>query len=186
MGEMKYCMECGTALEKRLCGDEGLVPYCPKCEQFRFPVFNCAIITAVLNPEKNKILLIKQYGRPFYILVAGYVNKGENAEHALYREVQEELGLDVTAHHFMRSQYFEGSNTLMLNFACVADSEDLSGMTKEVDSAKWFTFEEALKNIKQGSLAHFFLRFIVEQLESPQGMTFLPGTGTVYSEPYHM
>lgn len=81
---MKYCLECGTELVMKESEGEGQVPYCNACEMFRFPIFSTAISTAVLNREKNKILLIQQYNRPDYILLAGYVNKGEDAERLSY------------------------------------------------------------------------------------------------------
>ena len=62
---MKYCSECGTQLIEKECGIDGLVPYCPTCKQFRFPMFNSAISTIIFNPTKDKILLIKQYGKNF-------------------------------------------------------------------------------------------------------------------------
>ena len=55
------------------------------------------------------------------------------------------------------SEYFEKSNTLMLNFACRADSDDLSHKTDEVDEAAWYTPEEARKAICHDSLAERFL-----------------------------
>jgi len=154
---MKYCVECGTKLEMKYLEGEGEIPFCPNCNEFRFPIFNCAVSMEVMNPDKNKVILIQQYGREFNILVAGYINKGESAEHAVAREVKEELGLNVGEIKFNKSKYFEPSNTLMINFSCVADTEDLSGMTKEVDKAQWYAFDEAQKAIKQGSLAHEFL-----------------------------
>ena len=108
-----------------------MVPFCPSCNTYRFPIFNTAISTEVLY--KDKILLIQQYGRKNYILVAGYINKGESAEEALKREVKEEIGLNVTGCSFVKSEYFPPSNTLMINFSCTVDSDDLSNMTKEVD-----------------------------------------------------
>ena len=163
---MKYCLECGTALLLRESDGEGLIPFCSSCEVFRFPVFSTAISTAVLNRDKNKILLIQQYNRPDYILLAGYVNKGEDAETTLIREVKEEVGLDIVAYEYMRSLYFAPSNTLMLNFIGVADSEDLSQMSVEVDHAAWFTFEEAAQAIKKNSLAETFLLAIIEKLNT--------------------
>lgn len=163
---MKYCIECGTELILKECGGEGLIPFCETCGMFRFPVFSTAISTAVLNKEMDKILLIKQYNRPDYILLAGYINKGENAEATLIREVKEEVGLDIVAYEYMRSLYFEPSNTLMLNFISMADSEDLSRMSAEVDQAMWFTFEEAAREIKKNSLAETFLLAIIEKLNA--------------------
>ena len=154
---MSYCTECGTKLELRYLEKEGMIPWCETCKAWRFPTFSTAISTMVYNPAGKKILLIKQYGRDKNILVAGYINKGEGAEHALAREVREEMGLRVTACTFNMSEYFEKSNTLMLNFASIVDSDSLSGMTPEVDAAAWYTPEKAREAITHGSLAEKFL-----------------------------
>ncbi|WP_231574825.1 NUDIX domain-containing protein [Paenibacillus sp. FSL R7-0273] len=167
--DLNFCLECGTKLVLKECKGEGEVPFCASCEVFRFPVFSTAMSTAVLNREMNKILLIQQYNRKHYILLAGYVNKGENAEETLIREVKEEAGLDIIAYEYMRSEYFAPSNTLMLNYISVADSEDLSGISEELDHAAWFTLEEAEKAIMQGSLAERFLLNIIARLQ--QGKT---------------
>ena len=60
-------------------------------------------------------------GRDSYILVAGYVNKGEDAEDAVIREIREEMDLKVLECHFNRSHYFAPSNTLMLNFTAIVE-----------------------------------------------------------------
>ena len=147
---MKHCYECGAKLEMKALEGEGMVPFCPQCNTFRFPIFNVAVSAEILNPQKDKILLIQQYGKKRYLLIAGFVNKGESAEHTLVREIKEEVGLNVLEYKFMKSAYFAKSNTLIFNFACVVDSEDLSGMTKEVDSAAWFPFDEAKVRISEG------------------------------------
>ncbi len=162
---MDYCMACGTRLEERYLEKEGrIVPYCPHCEDYRFPVFSTAVHIILENPAHDKILLIRQYGRPSWILVAGYVNKGENAESAIRRELSEELRLSATGVRYLRSEYFEKNNVLMLNFTCTASTEDLSGMTPEVDEARWFSRGEAARTIKEGSLAAKFLHlFLAEE-----------------------
>lgn len=154
---MSYCTECGTKLVLKHLENEGMIPWCEKCQAYRFPTFNAAISTIVYSPDEQKILLIKQYGRDRNILVAGYINKGEAAEHALAREVMEEMGLRVTACTFNMSEYFEKSNTLMLNFASIVDSYNFSGMTSEVDDAAWYTPEKAREAIAHDSLAEKFL-----------------------------
>lgn len=154
---MKYCMECGAELTVKYLENEGDIPYCPVCEAFRFPVFNTAVSMVVLNQTEDRVLLIQQYGRPSYILVAGYVNKGEAAEHAVAREVKEETGLEVTVCRFNKSEYFEPTNTLMLNFVCKVKDECLDGVTEEVDTATWFSREEAREHIRESSLAKRFL-----------------------------
>ena len=103
---MKYCYECGERLTERELENEGIVQYCEKCGEYRFPIFSTAVSMIVENPDKTKILLIQQYGRKNNILVAGYVNKGENAESAVVREVMEETGLKVSDMSFNKSEYF--------------------------------------------------------------------------------
>lgn len=161
---MKYCFQCGTKLVNKQCNNEGEIPYCDECGTFRFPIFSTAISAIVLNPEKNKVLLIQQYGRKDNILVAGYINKGEDAEHTLVREIKEEISLNVKEYQYMKSRYFERTNTLMCNFICVVDGEDLSNINEEIDKAEWFTFEEALKNIKSESLAEEFLIYAFKKM----------------------
>lgn len=152
-----YCRECGTKLVPRELENEGIVPYCPKCEQYRFPQYNVAVSMIVVNEEKDEILLIQQYGRPSYILVAGYVSRGESLEDAVAREVREETGMTVSHMKFNRTQFFEKSDTLMCNFtAFVKDSSELD-TNYEIDSYSWFTRDEARANIRPNSLAEYFL-----------------------------
>lgn len=153
---MAHCSECGTELIMKEHPTEGTVPYCTKCGAYRWPGFNTAVSMVVLDHAKEHVLLIKQYGRPFYVLVAGYVNKGEDAEDAVAREIREEIGAEVAEIRFNHSRYFPPSNTLMLNFTAVLRDEALH-TNAEVDDYKWFTIEEARKNIKPGSLAEAFL-----------------------------
>ena len=106
--------------------------------------------------ELDQVLLIKQYGRDSDILVAGYVNKGEDAEDAVRREIREEMDLEMLECHFNRSHYFAPSNTLMLNFTAIVEAGDVHP-NPEVDSYKWFSVEEARANIRDKSLAQAFL-----------------------------
>ena len=153
---MNYCMQCGTKLTTRHLDLDGDIPYCETCREMRFPVFNTAVSMVVTTKERDRILLIKQYGRDRYILVAGYVNKGEDAEDAVVREVKEEMGLNVTEVHFNHSRYFEPSNTLMLNFTAIVDSTEVH-TNREIDSYRWFTPKEARENVSWPSLAGDFL-----------------------------
>ena len=155
--EMNYCMQCGTKLHLKHHDTEGDVPFCDTCGAFRYPVFNTAVSMVVTNPAKTKVILIKQYGRPHYILVAGYVNRGETVEHAVCRELKEEMGLTAHRIAFNRTSFFEPSNTLMCNFtAYVADDHELH-TNNEIDAYAWFTPDEARRHIRPDSLAEWFL-----------------------------
>ena len=172
--KMNYCMECGTLLHPKSHGEEGVFPYCDTCGAFRYPVFNTAVSLLVVDEEEENILLIRQYGRPHYILVAGYVNQGEDAEDAARRELMEEMSLPAASVRFNRSHYFAPSNTLMLNFTVTVPTRDAQP-NREIDSWRWFSLQEARENIKPDSLAEAFLlgwldgeyHFPVQKLPTP-------------------
>ena len=161
----KYCQECGTALIEKELENEGMVPFCPKCNQYRFPLYNVAVSMIVINRRTDKILLIKQYGRPFFILVAGYVNRTESLEHAAAREIKEETGMTVSSLRFNRTKFFEPSNTLMCNFTAFVDDESEMNTNEEIDSYQWFTKDEAKENIKKNSLAEYFLNAYLNEVQ---------------------
>ena len=161
----KYCQECGTALIEKELENEGIVPFCPKCNQYRFPLYNVAVSMIVISRRTDKILLIKQYGRPFFILVAGYVNRTESLEHAASREIKEETGMTVSSLRFNRTKFFEPSNTLMCNFTAFVDDESEMNTNEEIDSYQWFTKDEAKENIKKNSLAEYFLNAYLNEVQ---------------------
>ena len=49
----KYCQECGTALTEKYLENEGMIPFCPKCNQYRFPMYNVAVSMIVVNKSTD-------------------------------------------------------------------------------------------------------------------------------------
>ena len=158
---MRYCMTCGSKLELKPLKGEGEIPYCASCAEFQFPVFSTACSMIVMNPDQTKILLIKQYGMEDYILVAGYVSKGEDAENTALREIREELGVEAADIRFNRTHYYEPSNTLMINFRVILDSEEVNP-NEEVDEYCWFSLKEAREKVRSDSLARDFLEGMLD------------------------
>lgn len=155
---MKHCRECGTKLVHKYLESEGRdIPFCSTCNQYRFPMYNVAVSMIVTDQKTEKILLIQQYGRQKYVLVAGYVNRKEAVEDAVIREVKEETGLDVISYQLNKTKFYEPSNTLMINFKVYVEDGSKIHCNKEVDLYSWFSKEEAKNNIFPGSLAEEFL-----------------------------
>ncbi|MBD5390619.1 NUDIX domain-containing protein [bacterium] len=162
---MKYCMHCGTKLIEKELEHEGMIPYCPKCQEYRFKIFNTAVSMVITTKDFGKVLLIEQYGRKKYILVAGYVNQGENAEDAACREIHEEVGLKVSRLIFQKTEYFEKSNTLMINFIAVVEDIDVHS-NYEIDDYAWFSVEEGKEKIFKGSLAEQFYMLFYNKVKN--------------------
>ena len=158
-----FCQKCGTKLITRELTHEGVIPYCEACGEYRFPMYNVAVSMIVIDEKTSQILLIRQYGKPQYILVAGYVTRGERAEDAVIREVREETGLSVSRIEFNRTRFFEKSNTLMLNFAAYVRDMSRIRPNHEIDSYHWFTPQDARRSISPGSLAEEFLKSFLNE-----------------------
>ncbi len=160
---MKYCPECGHMLVLKLLeAEQKEVPYCQNCQSYRFEPFNTAISLVVLNPDQTKVLLIQQYGKAQNWLVAGYINKGESAEEAAARELEEEVGLHLQTLSFQKTKYWPKTNTLLINYLAVVDSMDVTP-NQEVDRFAWFDLKEAYDQVAKGGLAEEFYKYFYER-----------------------
>ncbi len=117
---------------------------CTKCGYTAYPHIAPAVIVAITN--NDKILLVKNLRRPKNVrleLVSGYVEIGESFEHAVHREVMEEVGLKVKNLRFYKDQPWGISGAHMIGYVAEVDGDDT--VTKEEDEiseAKWYSREE--------------------------------------------
>ena len=160
-----YCRECGQKLTLRFCENEGLIPYCSTCQAYMFPQFPVAVSMVVTNRAQDKILLAKHVEDEDFILFAGYIKKGENAEKTIPREIKEEIGLNVVKAKYMSSRYHARKDILMLNFIVVVEDTPIKRNANEIAEARWCTPEEALQLIRKGTTAEFFLNNAVRELK---------------------
>ena len=160
-----YCVECGEKLTLMFNHREGLVPFCKKCNEYRFPQFATAVSMVVTNRTKDKILLARHKDQPDFILFAGYIKKGETAEKAVTREFKEETKLGTVKFKFMSSRYHEPRNVLMLNFLIMAENGEPEIDAEEFDEIKWFDLDEALAAVRKESTAEYFLKNAIAELK---------------------
>lgn len=99
--QRNYCYICGSKLKAE---KEGIW-WCDSCEQqyFANPI---PCVEAALFDDKGQVLLAERGNKPNkgkYDLPGGFIDTGETAEEALYRELEEELGLQ--SHQVSQPQY---------------------------------------------------------------------------------
>ena len=132
-----FCPVCGAKLTTREAGDDGQVPYCDRCEKYWFDTFPSCVIVLVHN-EFDEIVL----GRQSYLsdryasFTSGYITPGESAEETAYREVKEEIGLDLETLDYAGTYWFAKGDMLMHGFIGYAGKRELT-LSPEVDSAEW-------------------------------------------------
>ncbi len=157
-----YCGHCGTKLEK---SKKERALCCPECGHTEYPRIVPAVTVAVIDRERNKILLTKYAGRdiPFYALVAGFTEIGETLEQTVEREVMEETGLRVKNIHYFGSQPWGIVDDLMVGFYCDLDGDNTIHRDKEeLKLADWFSREETELQPTDLSLTNALMRAFKE------------------------
>lgn len=155
--EFRYCPDCGALLNARELGDEGMVPWCEKCDKPWFPVFPVAMIALVHNENGEVLLLHQDYiSHDRCNLVSGYITPGEDAETAAVREIAEETGQQVSKLRLLCTRWFVRKQMLMIGFIAQVVEKPLR-LSTEVDYAMWTKPEELLDKVvnRPGSVARY-------------------------------
>ncbi len=157
-----YCPHCGAKLISKEIGDEGMIPYCEKCNIPLWDMFTTSIIAAVVN-EYNEVALIRQnyVSLTKYVCVAGIMKIGESAEETAIREIKEEIGQDVEELKYIGSYPYEKKEMLMLGFKATVKKQDFK-LSSEVDAVEWVRYENALSLLREGSIAWQLVKSVIE------------------------
>lgn len=108
----QYCPACG-AINVRA-GE--IMKRCPDCGREIFPQVSPAIIVLVRRGDEALLVHARNFSRPFFGLVAGFVETGESLEECVAREVREETGLEVGNIRYFGSQAWPFPSQLMVGF----------------------------------------------------------------------
>lgn len=136
----RYCGRCGTPTE--LSSNERSMQ-CPACGLVAFPRLSPAMITLVTRgpagPEQE-VLLARgvQWTIPMYSCLAGFVEPGESLEAAVQREVEEEVGIQVSNPRYFGSQPWPFPNSLMVGFRADHASGEIECDPTEIMDAGWY------------------------------------------------
>ena len=77
-----------------------------------------------------------------YTTLAGFVEPSETLEHAVHREVLEEVGVRVRDVQYRFSQPWPFPHSLMLAFTARYDGGEIVPQPGEIEDARWFNVNE--------------------------------------------
>ena len=134
-----FCERCG---QPSVVVSGGFQRRCTGCGREIFPRTDPAMIVAVLDTD-DRLLLAHQASWPEgrVSVLAGFLEAGESAEHAVVREVHEESGLHVVDAKFIASEPWPDPRSLMLGFMARATGE-IAVDEQEIAWARWYTPED--------------------------------------------
>lgn len=151
----RFCSHCGHQMDYHRTQTARL---CPQCGRTLFPRIDPCII--LLIRRDDRILLLRHAARNtnIYACLAGFIEAGETAEHAVEREVMEETGLKVRNIRYFGSQSWPFPSQLMLAFNADWESGELSLQDDEIADAIWVRPDEiearGLQTPPRGSIAY--------------------------------
>jgi NAD+ diphosphatase len=136
----RCCSRCGAQIRSH---DGGWRRHCGACGLDTWPRMDPAVI--MLITREGRCLMGREHRFPdkFYSTLAGYVEPGDDIEHAVRREIMEETGVKVGAVRYVGSQPWPFPHSLMLGCWGEGLSEELNICPGELSDARWFTREEA-------------------------------------------
>jgi NAD+ diphosphatase len=134
-----FCGRCGGATTAH---DTELALVCESCGTHLYPRITPAVIVRVDNGER--ILLARRAGlaRPFFSVLAGFVEAGETLEETVRREVREEVGIEVEDVRYFGSQPWPFPSQLMIGFTARYGGGELAVDETELAEAAWFAPDE--------------------------------------------
>lgn len=146
----EFCPRCGSRTEVRAGGH---VRVCPKDDSQHFPRVDPAVIM-LIHDDDDRCLLARgpQWPEGRLSVLAGFVEPGESLEHAVAREVYEEVGVRVADPRYVGSQPWPFPRSLMLGFFARATSTELVPDSEEIAEAHWFSRAELLAAMRSGEV----------------------------------
>ena len=146
-----HCPRCGTATVP---APAGHLTVCPHDGTEHFPRLDPAVIMLVIDPDDRLMLARNALWPPGRMsVVAGFVEPGESAEHAVAREVHEETSIVVDQVRYLGSQPWPMPRSLMLGYeARAASGQRIAVDEEEIGEARWFTRAELRAAIDEGEV----------------------------------
>jgi len=153
MKERKYCSFCGKKLVFKSLLDGSKEKYCDACDYVFFHTPFPAVIVMVTN--SNRVLLARGVGwkHPYWGLISGHIDVGDNAEKTAIREVREEVGLEVSNLEFLRTYATKRRDLLMIAFKAETKETSIK-KSQELEDARWFNLSDPLPMRSESTSAH--------------------------------
>lgn len=147
----RFCAKCGAPLKD----DENFTARtCVKCGHQYFPQLEPAVIVLVKKGDEILLGRHKKRNDDVYSTLAGFVEMGETAEHAVKREIMEESGISVKNIKYVGSQSWPFPDQLMLAFTAEYESGEIKIQEEELSDVRFFKRDNLPNVPKPGSVAH--------------------------------
>ncbi|NEG88756.1 NAD(+) diphosphatase [Bifidobacterium aerophilum] len=150
----RFCPTCGAPVETAMGGWAQRCTSDADGRRLLFPRVEPAVITAIVDGDDRLLLQhnVAWKDARLYSVSAGFVEAGENLEHAVRREAKEEVGLTLGAVKYLGSQPWPFPASLMMAFKAQAVTTDVHVDGEETKTARWVTRDEYMHELVSGRM----------------------------------
>jgi NAD+ diphosphatase len=163
------CPRCGNPTRV---AQAGWSRHCDVDGSQHFPRTDPAVIVLLHDGGDNALLGRQPTWPPGrYSTIAGFVESGESAEHAVLREVREETGVEVDTVVYRGSQPWPFPQSLMLGYEARVVGGEVDNVDKELEDVRWFSREDLRTGNAllppSASIAHWLITTWLERPVEP-------------------
>ena len=139
----RHCGHCGGTTDVK---DGGWRRKCWACGKDQFPRTDPVVIMLIVDPARERCLLghEERFGEHMWSTLAGFLEPGEDIEHAVRRETMEEVGLTVGDVRFHMTQPWPFPHSLMIGCIGLAETTEITIDPNEIADARWFSRAEVM------------------------------------------
>ncbi|KAB8287993.1 NUDIX family hydrolase [Bifidobacterium ramosum] len=150
----RFCPTCGSPVETAMAGWAQRCTNAADGNRLLFPRVEPAVITAIVDSDDRLLLQhnVAWKDARLYSVSAGFVEAGENLEHAARREAKEEVGLTLGEVRYLGSQPWPFPASLMMAFKAHALTTDIHVDGNETMTARWVTRDEYTAELVSGRM----------------------------------
>lgn len=149
--KMRYCPTCGKQL---VFSAEESAKECSGCRELYFPRIEPCVIVLVKNGDTMLLVRHTYRNQDIFACIAGFIEAGESAEHAVIREVKEETGISIKNVIYKGSQSWPFPDQLMLAYTAEYAGGEIQVQEKEIAEAGWFSADTIPAGPRPGSVAY--------------------------------
>lgn len=131
----RHCSVCGADMMRHT----EISKRCTGCGREIWPTLSPAVIVLVRRGEEALLVHAKTFSKPFYGLVAGFVETGESLEECVRREVKEETSLEIGNIRYFGSQSWPFPSQLMIGFTADYAGGEVKFADGELTDGGFFT-----------------------------------------------
>lgn len=159
------CERCGAAT---LSSQAGALRTCSDCGAQAFARTDPCIIIAITDADDRLLLAHNTAWEASRVsIVAGFIEAGESAEQACFREAYEEVGITLDSVRYISSQPWPLPRSLMLGFVGCTSDPVITVDGDEIATGAFYTREELAAAVESGEVvlpgAISIARALIEQ-----------------------